>query len=311
MGISQHLTTFAGLPVRQFDPDAGPGTGPGVCVWSLGEQYPPQRHGLPEQLGPFFARHGGPALTALVLGAMGNDAFRRGDRVVGIVELLLEHRDQLSNLKHLFFGDITREECEISWIHHDDLSPLLLAMPHLEELRIRGTGGLTFGGHLRHPNLKTFAIESGGLPDELLREIWAAELPKLEYLELWLGTERYGGIADTRSLEPLLSDRIFPNLHHLGLCNSDIADEVARAVAASPILSRLQELDLSKGNIGDAGARALLASPAVRTLSLLDLRHHYISDAVQAELRTLGIPVDLSDAQGEADEDDRYITATE
>ena len=98
----------------------------------------------------------------------------------------------------------------------------------------------------------------------LLPEVWAAELPRLEHLELWLGDGYYGGIATAAPLAPLLSGNLFPNLKYLGLRNSRIADEVAKAVAASPILERLEVLDLSLGNMGDEGARALIASPAVR-----------------------------------------------
>ena len=305
MSISKNLDTFAGLPVKDFDPEAKKSQE--KCVWRLFLKSN-DKLAFPELVENFLDKYGGPDLTALVIGAWNYTAMCR-DGSAEVVEPLVEHRARLPDLKHLFFGDITYRQCEISWINHGDVSPLLGAFPKLEEFRIRGaTRSLTFGGNLRHGNLKTFAIESGGLPAELLAEVWAAELPKLEYLELWLGSEYYGGIAETRPLEPLLADRVFPNLKHLGLCNSEIADEVARVVAASPILSRLEELDLSKGNIGDDGARALIASPAVRTLSLLDLRHHRISDAVQAELKALGIPVDLRDAK---DEDDLYITAAE
>src|SRR5436305_4106160 len=97
-----------------------------------------------------------------------------------VVEALVAGRDRLPNLRALFFGDITYEECEISWIRHGDVSALLPAYPRLEEFRIRGASDLTFGA-LRHRGLRSFAVESGGLPEPLLREVWAADLPKLEH----------------------------------------------------------------------------------------------------------------------------------
>jgi hypothetical protein len=41
----------------------------------------------------------------------------------------------------------------------------------------------------------------------------------------------------------------------------------------------------------------LLASPAIRKLKMLDLHFHFMSDPVVAELKAMGIPVDVSDPQ--------------
>ena len=310
-----NIDSFAGLPVKTFDPKARKSRA--KCAWRLRLEHD-DAFTFPELVEKFLDKHGGPDLTVLVIGAWNYTAMcERGSSEV--VQPLVKHRDRMPNLKHLFFGDIRRSECEISWITHGNISALLPAFPQLEEFRIRGTNGypetlrLSFG-RLAHPSLKTFAIESGGLPETLLAEVWAADLPKLEFLELWLGSPNYGGIDDMAPLEPLLADRIFPHLKHLGLCNSEVADELARVVAAAPILSRLEELDLSLGNMSDDGARALLASPAIRTLSLLNLSHHFISKPVQAELKKLGVPVDLSDPC-EPDvwdgEEHRYNTVSE
>jgi len=81
-------------------------------------------------------------------------------------------------------------------------------------------------------------------------------------------------------------------------------------VAASPLMARIETLDLSLGTLGDEGAEALLTSPAVKKLKRLDLRHHYMSDAVIKRFATLGPNVDLSEAQGEDDED-RYVSVGE
>ncbi|HND20468.1 MAG TPA: molybdenum metabolism regulator, partial [Acidobacteriota bacterium] len=62
---------------------------------------------------------------------------------------------------------------------------------------------------------------------------------------------------------------------------------------------------------GDEGAEALLKSPATAKLRFLDLHHHYCSDEMMEKLKALGIKVDLSDAQGECDQDDRYVEVGE
>src|SRR5262249_12656041 len=155
-----------------------------------------------------------------------------------IVEALVAGRAKLPNLRALFLGDIIGEECEVSWIHQSDVGPLLKAHPALEEFRVRGSDNLTFG-KLKHKALKHPAIETGGMPVALVREICAATLPELEHLELWLGTPRYGGDATPRHLRPILSGQKFPKLRYLGLRDSEIADQVAAAVARAPVLERI------------------------------------------------------------------------
>jgi hypothetical protein len=237
------------------------------------------------------------------------------DSAEEVIEALVGGRDRMPNLRSLFVGDIIYEECEISWIQYGDVSPLLPAFPKLEEFRIRGATDLTFG-KINHPNLKSFAIESGGLPAALLDEVWKAKLPKLEHLELWLGDENYGGISLPGPLKKLLTGKLFPKLKYLGLRNCRAADRIAAAVAKSPLLQRLEVLDMSLGAIGDYGAKELAASPYVKKLKKLDLHHHYISNEVIKELKKLKIKLDVSEQKQEEryegdDEVYRYITASE
>lgn len=130
-----------------------------------------------------------------------------------------------------------------------------------------------------------------------MRSLWRVELPELDRLILWLGDPKYDGIETTAPLEELLSGRLFQKLTHLGLCDSEIADEVAAVVASAPILERLETLDLSLGNMTDVGGRALAGSPLVRKLKRLDLSHHFMSPGVLEELSTLGIEVIADDPQ--------------
>jgi hypothetical protein len=324
MSISEDLKTFAGLPVRQYDPDDKKKPR-GPCVYRLfgGQEFfegPEAKYRFPDLLDRFLSQHGGKELTALVVGAWNYDQMVEGLGGEGAAELvaaLVAARNRMPNLHALFFGDITYDECEISWIRYGDISPLLPAFPKLGEFRIRGASNLTFG-QIRHKNLRSFVIESGGLPAPLLEEVFTAELPKLEHLELWLGSESNGGIDNPDALAPLLSGKVFKKLKYLGLRNSEIADAVARAVAEAPILGRLEVLDLSLGNLGEAGAEALLTSRDVRKLKKLDLHHHFISPAYVRELKKLPIEVDVSDAHepqfysyGDSTSVYRFITAAE
>jgi hypothetical protein len=216
-------------------------------------------------------------------------------------------------VRSLFLGDIIAEEAEISWIQQTDISPLFDAFPALEYLTVRGGNGLRLGS-LRHDRLISLVVQSGGLPVEVVREVCSAQLPNLEHLELWLGSDNYGGNATVEDLGPILSGQLFPKLQSLGLRDSEIADEIATAVASAPVLERIRVLDLSLGTLGDAGAVALLSSPAVAKLEKLDIHHHYCSEDIVARLQALGITVDASEPQQEDAYDGetyRYAAVTE
>ncbi|HEU5116703.1 MAG TPA: hypothetical protein VFT74_08530, partial [Isosphaeraceae bacterium] len=133
-----------------------------------------------------------------------------------IIAALAASSDRLPNLKSLFIGDITYDECEISWIRQAEVTPILQAFPALEHFRVRGAEGLALGA-IRHEALKALVIESGGLPGEVVRSVCAAEFPNLEHLELWLGSGGYGGDTSSEDLAPILSGTVFPRLKYLGL----------------------------------------------------------------------------------------------
>jgi len=214
-----------------------------------------------------------------------------------VVESLVAASTRFPHLKALFLGDITSEECEISWIRHTDISPLFGAFPGLEHLGVRGATDLSLGTP-HHEHLKTLVLESGGLPATIVQEVIAAELPALEHLELWLGTENYGGDATVDDLEPIFQGTArWPKLRYLGLRDSSIADAVATALADAPIVRQIDTLDLSLGTLGDTGAAALAASPNLAHLKKLDIHHHYVSPETLARLMALGIEVDADDVQ--------------
>jgi hypothetical protein len=228
------------------------------------------------------------------------------------VQLLVSASAKLPQLKGIFVGDMVSEENEISWIIQTDVSPLLLAYPNLEHLRLRGASELSLGGHVQHEKLKSLTIETGGMPPQLFEEVIESHLPALEFLELWLGTPNYGGDVAAQELEPLLSGHLFPALKHLGLRDSEIVNEIAAALASAPVISRLNSLDLSLGTLNDEGGQALLNNAALKRLKSLDLHYHFLSKEMMAKLQR-GFPgVNVEDAQGDkADPDDRYVAVGE
>lgn len=310
MAIYQHTDSFAGLPVKDWV--SGDGPLEAQTIYRIGLSYDDADSGVlwSDRLAELLDQPGAAALRGIVVGAW-SDVFEENVNAALVVEALVAARDRLPALRAIFFGDIISEECEISWIQNTDLAPLLTAYPELEHLTARGGNGLAFGA-IRHAHLRALVIQSGGLDARVVREVAGADLPALEHLELWLGTENYGANSTVADLAALLDGTRFPHLRYLGLRNSDISDEIAVALAASPLLERIAELDLSMGTLGDRGAAALLEAPALRRLRRLDIHHHYCGDALVARLQALGIELDASGAEDDGgDEDERYVSVGE
>ncbi len=214
----------------------------------------------------------------------------------------------------LFLGELTPDECEISWIAQGDLAPALSAFGNLARLEIRG-GAFTLS-QATHARLRTLIVESGGLDPGALGQIVRGDFPNLEFLELWLGDPNYGGEATVDDLRPLLDGERFPRLRRLGLRNCAFADELAAVLVESPLLPRLEALDLSLGTLSDTGADVLLASPAVARLKQLDIHFHYVSPERVQRLEALEVEVDASEPQqpaadGKTGEELRYCAVGE
>lgn len=247
-------------------------------------------------------------LTSLTIGDWGQ-AYEQSSEVV--VETLVKHKASFPALRKLFIGDMSYEECEISWINQTDLSPLLPAFPELQSLTAQGGTDLRLS-QLQHDKLEELIIITGGLSKAVLADIAASRLPNLRKLELYLGVDNYGFDGGLEDLLPLIEPGKFPKLTYLGLKNSEIQDEIAAALADAPILDQLDTLDMSLGTLSDTGAEAILASDRVKGLKLINLSYHYMSDEMMDRLKNSGLPVDVSDQQESADDDDwRYPSITE
>ncbi|MCR2806962.1 STM4015 family protein [Paenibacillus soyae] len=248
------------------------------------------------------------AITSLIIGDWGQ-AYENSSE--DVVKAMVQHKDSFPALRKLFIGEMSYEECEISWIVQSDLSPLLEAFPRLESLTIQGGNELRLSS-LQHDRLEELRIITGGLSSAVLADIAGARLPNLRKLELYLGVEDYGFDGGLEDVLPLIEPGRFPNLTYLGLKNSELQDDIAIAVADAPILEQLETLDLSLGTLTDEGAEALLASDRIKGLKQLDLHYHYMSDDMMKRWQQSGLQVDVSDKQKTDDDEDwRYPSITE
>jgi len=321
MTISEHKTSFAGHPIVEWEP-GDPIEDPTGTNYRIASGFnfdeSRQRTSKPKttwmgRFEAFIATPQAPQVYGLVVGPWDLDSIAESSAPV--IQAIAHAHDRVPNLRALFIGDIIYEECEISWINQSDMSPILRTYPALQHFGVRGGEGLSLG-KLNHAALRSLIIETGGLPAQVVQEVSDAHLPELTHLELWLGTDEYGGDATIDDLQPILSGELFPKLKYLGLRDSEMADQVAEAVALAPILAQIEELDLSMGNLSDLGAQSLLSSTTITKLRRLNLSHHYCSDEMVAKLSALPIEVDTSE-QLTPDEDQpdaaqyRFIAVSE
>lgn len=302
MTVVDYTEKFFGLPIVDFR--HGDTVNRRDCVYRLAQETYDAEESQRELLDGFLAQVDPQTLEALVIGPWSEAS---SDGPSEFLEGLIQHR--LPALKALFVGDMTYEDCEMSWIIQTDYAPLLAAYPNLEVLRIRGTNELKLP-RLSLPNLRELAIESGGLPSDIVRTIGDSALPALKKLELWLGDEGYGFDGDLSTYKDLLTKIQPQRLEYLGLRNSEISDQLAGHLAQQSWLGSLHTLDLSMGTLGDDGAKALLASQYLKGLKLLDVRHHYISKRVVEQLQALPLILEIDEAE-EEDDGDRYVQVSE
>ncbi|MDF2693922.1 MAG: hypothetical protein K0S65_2305 [Labilithrix sp.] len=215
-------------------------------------------------------------------------------------------------MRRLFIGDTVSEEQELSWTSAGELARIRGLYPNLRQLRIRA-GAMVLEGGLDYPKLEALVIESGGMSRESVRAVAETSFPMLHQLELWTGSSDYGATSSLDDILPILDGVSFPALVRLGLCNSEYADDIAQALARSPIAERLEDLDLSKGIMTDAGAEALLSARSrFARLRRLDVSDNYLSDDAIDALDNLGAYVEiLADDQKEDEGDERYVSVGE
>ncbi|NUP14312.1 MAG: WGR domain-containing protein [Polyangiaceae bacterium] len=213
-------------------------------------------------------------------------------------------------LRALYLGDFEfPEETEISWAEVGDIGKLWALYPNLEQLTLQG-GNIGLGKVVA-PKLRSLTLRTGGLPRRALQSLAAASFPSLERLEIWTGSDSYGGDSQFKDLAPLLSGGSLPKLTHLGIANCAYVGEVVRALMRSNVLGQIQSLDLSKGALTDDDATTLLENKALfGRLSSLDLSENLLSGEMAGRLTSLCEHVNASDQRPD-DPEYRYVAVGE
>jgi uncharacterized protein (TIGR02996 family) len=229
------------------------------------------------------------ALDELQIGAL--EWGQNHVHVPAILDEAAQH-EWARGLLRLVIGDVRANEDPATYMADYDAGPIggriAAAVPNLMSLRVHS--GFTAdvertlaGLHL--PQLRELALVTGRFAPERVATLFAAKLPRLERLELWLDEPSWRARAvSIAELRPLFNGARFGDVRHLALRNSPNATALADAIVDAPIASRLVTLDLSKGTLDDAGADALVAGARrLPHLERLVLDENYLSpDAIRS-----------------------------
>ncbi|QLE42900.1 HEAT repeat domain-containing protein [Nostoc sp. C052] len=295
-----YVPQFANRQVVEFDANVGIFE-PVNNAYALRFEYDTYEN-LPSKLSRLLQEPNAEKLEALVFGLWAETSQTDSS---SIVQALVDAKQRLTNLKAIFIGDLTSEDSEISWIQQSDISPILQAYPKLEILQIRGGDGLQFSPPIRHNHLKALIVETEGLSRDTVAQICQMNLPALEHLELWFGSEDYGGDCWVEDLNQIIFAEKFPNLVYLGLRNSQFTDELINPIVSSPIINSLSILDLSMGTLTDVGAEELLNSQAINNLDILNISENFLSQEMIDKFS--GFDARILANNQKAEDEDSYI----
>jgi hypothetical protein len=206
--------------------------------------------------------------------------------VTQTINQLIERKDQpgFQQLKAIYLGDDLQGERDLyalykkSYLYMADFATILTAFPELEVLHICGR----FGDYdsyftlspLHHSRLQSLLIETADQSHELLTALQTAELPELQYLELWLGRNGFVDFKDFAPLfEDLMSGKLFPKLRYLGLRSSEDSHIPLKSFEQLDHNSSVSVLDLSLGIFYASKLKRILENSALHRLDVLDLHN--------------------------------------
>ncbi len=164
------------------------------------------------------------------------------------------------------------------------LSLIASRVPRLRELRVYGRPRAL--GTLELPELRAASIQlEAGIEDyeasTVMRELAAANWPRIERLQIW-----GGGSVDAMTAVLRRDDWVV--LGELGIHNCAFADPMCGAIVRSPLAPQLFRLTLAKGTLTDAGVATLLSHAAqLPSLATIDVSETFVTEAGVRELRRL------------------------
>ena len=147
------------------------------------------------------------------------------------------------------------------WSYYDlgDFEVVLEIFPNLKGYLQKGgfiRGNI--GDELSGPELKVLKFESLAVNENFFENIFKQDFPKLQKFEVHIGRDLIHPVENINVFAPLFSGDCFPELTHLRLAGSFIADKIAYNIANVPLIHQLKSLDLSGGLLHTRGAEILV-----------------------------------------------------
>ncbi len=219
-------------------------------------------------------------------------------------EFIIDRGRKFTELTHLILGNYYMDDYEHTFYSVNLFHELIENFPKIEHLLVRGGFGHSPKTHrdkFIHTNLKSLTIQTFGFSNAYLNQILRTyEFPNLNYLEIHLGTEYYGGTDKIYPFTDLFAGK-YPSLKHLGLIDSDITEEIAYELAHSSVIEQLDSLDFSYGSLTDEGLDIFLNSPKIKSLKKLKLHSNHLTEEFLDELaaKKLGFLIDFGTQKGD------------
>ncbi|MBA3397522.1 MAG: WGR domain-containing protein [Deltaproteobacteria bacterium] len=260
---------------------------------------------LAEILGTLLRHPSGRFLAELSINYNNDPNESTLDDIIGV---LAKHG--LPTLRKLRIGD---DVDQISWYNVGNLGKLWKAIPNLTHLDIEA-GSFTLGA-IELPKLQRAVFHTGGLSKASARSIAAAKWPHLEHLEVYYGSDNYGGDAKVKDVLPLLERTDMPKLRYLGVKNAEFQDELCEHLARAKLVRQLETLDISLGILTDAGVATIVKhAEAFKHLQVLDVSDTYVTKKGVASLKGVVKTVIAKELRGVDDPDEpeyRYVAVAE
>lgn len=210
-------------------------------------------------------------LRELEIGALGTRDETQDYR--DVVSAILAARPPA--LRRLALASFTPEHCELESTFLGDIGALSAALPHLEQLTLRG-GSLSLEG-ARFDSLTTLELECDVM-DRTLQEMAQLSWPALQSLTLHHARRPAKPTATAALLERLAGTEV----KRLGLVACEDSGKLLDALLESPLLAQLEALDLSGGTLTDDGAARLVGSRA--RLRWLGVDNNHLTEAARPGL---------------------------
>lgn len=157
---------------------------------------------------------------------------------------------------------------------------LLQWFPKLLYLYLKnGTDQSTIGRDCSYPEMYYLGIESCGMSNTLLVNLFSNKFENLIELEIWVGCEERGNVSDISQFSNLLNKSFAPKLKVLRIRNTEKINDLLPGIVSSPLFADLAEIDFSFGVVDNNSFQYLTNIIESENIKVLLIYDHYIEES--------------------------------